>query len=72
MQLMIPHSSHTHSLPLDLNYLAKETLIGNEEEIILRTTTPSRMHSAYAILQKGPFKLKYNHITCYLRDGNLV
>jgi len=69
-QVRIPCSSHAHSIPLHLNYLVEETPIG-KEEVILRTINPSQMHSAYAILQKGPFKMKYDHITHYLQDGNL-
>jgi len=36
-QLRIPHSSHAHSLPLNLDYLAKDTqLVDGVEEIVLR------------------------------------
>jgi len=33
MQLMIPHSSHAHHLPLYLTYLAKETPIGKRKKL---------------------------------------
>lgn len=68
----MPHSSHAHSLPLDLAYLVENTPIDREEELTERNIVPSQRHSAYAILQKGPFKPKYKHVTHYFPNGNII